>query len=137
MPSNITSSNRPRVLIVDDNGEVRRRSAAALERQCDVVGSVQDGSSAISSALSLQPDVVVLDISMPGMSGLEVASRLQQAGCQARVVFLTIHEEDDIVAAAQATGAVGYVIKPRLTADLLPAVLAALEGHPFVSPHGS
>ena len=134
MPSNTISSERARVLIVDDNEAMRDRSAAVLEHDYAVVGLAHDGPTAVQSALALEPDVVVLDVSMPGMNGLEVASRLRSVGCTARVVFLTIHDEEDIVAAAQATGALGYVIKPRLGADLIRAVRAALVGQSFVSP---
>jgi DNA-binding NarL/FixJ family response regulator len=133
MPSSTILSERPRILVVDDNQAMLDRSAAVLARDYIVVGLANDGPTAVTSALELQPDVVVLDISMPVMNGLEVVSRLRAAGCSARIVFLTIHDEEDIVAAAQATGALGYVIKPRLAADLIPAVRAALVGQSFTS----
>ena len=134
MPSSTISSERPRVLIADDNQALLDRAASVLARDCVVVGSAHDGPSAVRSALALQPDVVVLDISMPGLNGLEVAGRLRNEGCTARVVFLTVHDEADIVAAAQASGALGYVIKPRLAADLSAAVQAARDGDTFISP---
>jgi DNA-binding NarL/FixJ family response regulator len=110
------------------------RAAAALKYSCLVVGSVKDSRQALEAALSLKPDVIVLDISMPGMSGLEVASRLREAGSNAALVFLTVHDEDDIILAAKAAGAMGYVVKPRLGSDLTLAVQEARAGRPFVSP---
>jgi DNA-binding NarL/FixJ family response regulator len=109
------------------------RAAATLTRCCAVIGSVKDGRAALVAAEALQPDVIVVDISMPGMNGLELAHHLREAGSKAAIVILTIHEEMDLVAAAQAAGAIGYVVKRRLAADLAPAVCAAREGRLFVS----
>lgn len=134
MPSSTTSSEPPRVLLVDDNEAMLARAAAALRRCCVVVGSASDGRAAIEAAQTLQPDVIVLDISMPGMTGLEVAARLREIGCTAALVFLTVHDEEDIIAAAKAAGAIGYVVKPRLGSDLHVAVQEARAGRPFVSP---
>ena len=113
MPSSTTSSEPARVLLVDDNEAMLARAAAALKYSCLVVGSVKDSRQALEAALSLKPDVIVLDISMPGMSGLEVASRLREAGSNAALVFLTVHDEDDIILAAKAAGANGQA--PRRT----------------------
>ncbi len=134
MPSSITLSELARVLLVDDNEAMLARATAALKDCCQVVGSVNDSRRAIEAALKLKPDVIVLDISMPGISGLEVASRLRQAGSTAAVVFLTVHDEEDIILAARAAGAIGYVVKPRLGSDLTLAVQEARAGRPFVSP---
>lgn len=134
MPLSITSSEPARVLLVDDNPAMLSRAAAALRYCCQVVGSVNDSRKALDAALALKPDVIVLDISMPGMSGLEVASRLREAGSNAALVFLTVHDEEDIILAAKAAGAMGYVVKPRLGSDLTLAVQEARAGRPFVSP---
>ena len=136
MPSSTTSSEAPRVLLVDDNEAMLARAAAALRRCCVVVGSASNGRAAIEAAQTLQPDVIVLDISMPGMNGLEVVARLREIGSTAAVVFLTVHDEEDIIEAAKAAGAIGYVVKPRLGSDLQVAVHEACAGRPFVSrPH--
>lgn len=134
MPSSIISSDPVRVLLVDDNEAMLSRAAAALKYCCNVIGSAKDGRSAIDAALTLRPDVIVLDISMPGMNGFEVASRLREAGSSAALVFLTVHDEEDIILAAKAAGAIGYVVKPRLGSDLTLAVQEARAGRPFVSP---
>jgi DNA-binding NarL/FixJ family response regulator len=134
MQSSTTSSEPARVLLVDDNEAMLARSTTALNCCCMVVGSAKDGFTALEAARTLKPDVIVLDISMPGMNGLEVASRLREAGSTAAVVFLTVHNDEDFILAAKAAGAIGYVVKPRLFSDLTVAVQEARAGRPFVSP---
>jgi DNA-binding NarL/FixJ family response regulator len=133
MQSSIISSDRTRVLVVDDNEAMLSRAAAALTPGCVVVGSAKDGPAAIEAAVALQPDVIVLDVSMPGMTGLEVAARLHELGSTAALVFLTVHDDQEVIFAAQAAGGIGYVVKPRLVSDLLIAVREARAGRPFVS----
>ena len=134
MPSSIESSDFIRVLLVDDTPAMLSRAAAVLAARCVVVGSATDGPSAIKAAIALRPDVIVLDISMPGMSGLEVAMRLRSMGFVTPIVFLTVHDEAEIVTAARACGACGYVVKTRLASDLAVAVHEASAGRPFASP---
>ena len=141
MPSSTTSSDswpgpgleQTRVLIVDDNQAMLARAAAALATTCVIVGQVQDGDDALMAAATLQPDVIVLDISMPGMSGLEVAARLRIAGSKAAIVFLTVHNDAEVAEAALAAGGSGYVIKARLASDLVLAVREARARRTFVS----
>ena len=129
-------SDTARVLIVDDNKEILARTEAVLERDYIIVGAVQDGLSALEAERTLHPDVIVLDISMPGMTGLEVAARLRTSGSRAAVVFLTVHNENDLMLAARAAGGIGYVLKPRLASDLTVAVREARQGRPFISTLG-
>ena len=139
MPSSTTSFERTpgseptRVLIADDSEEVLVREAAALADGCVVVDAVTDGPTALRSARRHHPDVIVLDISMPGMSGLEVAARLRESGSTAAVVFCTVHDDEEFIAATKAAGGLGYVVKPRLTADLPRAVSEAKARRPFIS----
>ena len=133
MQSGTTSSDMPRVLLVDDNEAMLARATAVLTPHCVVVGAVKDALAALGAAGRLQPDVIVLDISMPGMSGLELAHRLRQAGSTAALVFLTVHDAEEFVSAAKAAGAVGYVVKPRLVSELTLAVREASAGRSFVS----
>ena len=135
MPSSATSSERVRVLLVDDNEAMLSRASAVLAKECDVVGAAKDGPAALHAAETLHPDVVVLDISMPGMSGLDVACHLRKIGCRPAVVFLTVHNEEEFVLAAERAGGLGFVVKSRLGFDLLRAVKRANAGSPFVSPH--
>jgi DNA-binding NarL/FixJ family response regulator len=124
----------PRVLLADDQEEMLQTVAEVLDGKFKVVGTAEDGGSAFELISSLSPDVVVLDISMPVMDGLEIALRLQNQGSTAKVVFLTVHDDTDFVEAALSAGALGYVLKPCLATDLVPAIWNALEGHTFVSP---
>jgi len=133
MPSSTTSSEVTRVLIVDDNEEMLSRAAAVLGSGCVVVAAVTNGPAALKAAGSLRPDVIVLDIGMVGMNGFEVAARLRDSGSTAAVVFFTVHDDEEFVNAAKAVGGMGYVVKPRLAADLLLAVREAKARRPFVS----
>ncbi|MET0211607.1 MAG: response regulator transcription factor [Vicinamibacterales bacterium] len=133
MPSSSTLSERPRVLLVDDNQAMLARADAVLTSACVVVGTRTNGPAALEAARALVPDVIVLDISMPGMTGLEVAESLRHAGSKAAVVFLTVHEDEEFILAAQAVGGIGYVAKARLGSDLIVAVREASAGRPFVS----
>ena len=98
---------------------------------------VSDGQSALNATLKLQPDLVVLDISMPGMSGIEVARELRRRDNNAKIVFLTVHEDSDILATCLASGGLGYVVKVLMETDLIPAMNDALEDRPFVSRFSS
>jgi len=134
MQSSTTSSEAPRVLLVDDNEAMLARAASVLAGECVVVGAVKNAAAALEAARTLEPDVIVLDISMPGTTGLEIASRLRKTGSKAAVVFLTVHDEHDFVEAAKAAGGIGYVVKRRLVSDLTVAVREARAGRPFISP---
>jgi DNA-binding NarL/FixJ family response regulator len=127
------SSDHPRVLLVDDSDVMLERATATLSRECQVVGAVKDGPAALEAVRALRPDVVVLDISMPGMSGLEVAGRLRRAGSTVPIVFLTIHDDEQLVLATQAVGGIGYVVKTSLPSDLVVAVNEACAGRRYVS----
>jgi len=131
--STTTSSEPARVLLVDDSDAMLARASAVLSRNCVIVGAVKDGTAAIDAAKALRPDVIVLDISMPGMTGLEVAANLSDAGLTAAVVFLTVHDDEEFVVAARQAGATGYVVKLRLVSDLNVAVQEARAGRSFVS----
>ena len=124
----------PRVFLADDQKEMLQAVAQVLEGQFKIVGTAEDGLHAFELAPLLSPDVLVLDIAMPVMNGIEVASRLRNQGSKAKVVFLTVHEDTDFVDAAMSAGALGYVLKPCLATDLVPAIWRALEGRTFVSP---
>ena len=135
MLSNTTLSKTARVLLVDDNEAMLARASTVLASgdEVEVVGAVKDGLAALAAAQALDPDVIVLDISMPGMSGLEVAARLRRSGSRAALVFLTVHDEEEFVLAAKAAGGKGYVVKGKLVSDLPTAVREARAGGSFVS----
>jgi DNA-binding NarL/FixJ family response regulator len=126
--------NRLRILVADDHQPIQERVSELLRTSYDVVGTVGNGIDLVQQAKTLRPDLIVLDISMPGMSGIEAAHELRESGSTARVVFLTVHERVEFVHACLAEGALGYVIKSRLNVDLIPAIQEALCGHRFISP---
>jgi DNA-binding NarL/FixJ family response regulator len=125
-----------RVLLADDQPEMLQEISQLLDGEFSIVAAVEDGEQVVEAVQRLDPDLLVLDISMPVLSGLEAAARLKlkESACRAKLVFVTVHQDPDYVEAAFAVGALGYVLKSRLAVDLLPAIRAALEGRTFVSP---
>lgn len=124
-----------RVLLADDNVQVLEYLRSFLSTNCcEVVGAVTDGQAAVDAAAQLQPEVVVLDLSMPVLNGIEAAKRMLEAQPSRRIVFLTVEKDPDACRAALEAGACGYVLKPRLATDLIPAIELANEGRRFVSP---
>jgi DNA-binding NarL/FixJ family response regulator len=121
-------------LLADDHGDVLDTVARLLVPEFDVVGTVTDGTGLLSAAGRLKPDVVIVDISMPILNGIEAVRRLMESGSQAQVVFLTVHESSDYVRAALATGALGYVVKPRMGVDLNVAIKEVHAGRSYLSP---
>ena len=99
---------------------VPRGRSQLLEPEFEVVTTVRDGRAALEEAARLDPDMLILDISMSGMDGIEAARHLRAAGSRAKIVFLTVHGDPDFVRAGLAAGATGYVVKSRLASDLLP-----------------
>ena len=123
----------PRILLSDDLPEIRERVTELLRCDFDIVATAQNGQQAVDAASTLDPDLVVLDISMPILSGIQVASRLRELGCRAHIVFVTVHEDPDYIEAAFSVGATAYVFKSRLATDLVSAVNCALQGQKFIS----
>jgi CheY-like chemotaxis protein len=124
----------PRVLLADDHPKMLEQIAQLLARESEIVGAVENGEQLIAAALSLDPDVIVLDISMPVLNGIEAARYLQKSRSRAKVIILTMQEDDAFVAAAVLAGALGYVLKRRISIDLIPAIRQVLQGQVFVSP---
>jgi DNA-binding NarL/FixJ family response regulator len=122
-----------RVLLADDHEAILEQVRLELGEDFEIVGSVGNGRDAVEAVLRLHPDVLVTDISMPILDGLQAARRLRSSNCATKIVFLTIHSDPDFVAAALSAGAFGFVTKPHLSTDLIPAIREALEGHVFVS----
>lgn len=130
----MSSARRIRLFVVDDNPAVLRQVDQVLTVGYEVVETRMSGDGLVAAVDASDPDVVVLDITLPGENGLAVASRLARAGCRARIVFLTVHSDVDYVRSAIAVGATGYVVKARLAVDLPIALDAAFRGERFISP---
>jgi DNA-binding NarL/FixJ family response regulator len=128
-----TSGPKPRLILADDHTAMLRELTRLLQRDCEVVAAVADGNLAVKSAKELKPDLLVLDIHMPRMGGIEAAQELRRLGCAVKVVFLTIERDPEYVSLATATGA-SYVLKSRMRRDLLTAIRETLAGNAFVSP---
>ena len=124
----------PRLLIVDDQYEMRRAVAELLEDTFRIIGMAEDGERAIELASVLHPDVVVLDICMPVLNGIDAAERLRASGYPTKVVFLSMQDDPEFVSAALATGALGYVLKSTVGTELISAIWKAVEGRRFISP---
>lgn len=122
-----------RILLVDDSKEILDHLSNMLQPEYDVVGKIADGNLACSGVASLNPDIVILDISMGERSGIEIAQRLREQGYAKEIIFLTVHEDPDFVTAAIGAGGRAYVIKPRMTEDLGLAVKAVLSHRVFIS----
>ena len=125
--------NPPRVLLADDHRALFDRLSTLLQPTFEIIGAVANGAELVSEALRLQPDVIVSDISMPVLNGIEAVHKLREAGCSAKFIFLTLHQGVDFVNACLAEGASGYVAKLDMTTELLPAIHEALSGRQFVS----
>jgi DNA-binding NarL/FixJ family response regulator len=127
------SPTRPRVLIADDHGMVAERLRSLLERSCDVIGVVENGQQLLSEGPRLKPDVVVLDINMPLLNGLEAAERLKQTLPKAKFVFLTASADHSFVEAVLKVGPVGYVLKSHAGSELRTAILEVLQDRAYVT----
>jgi DNA-binding NarL/FixJ family response regulator len=127
---------RTTILLADDNLVVLDHVRKMLETEKDykVVAVVSDGTSVVREYLRLRPDIISLDISMGPESGIDIGRQLRDSGCDAKIIFLTVHEDSDYVNAAMGVGGSAYVVKSRLNMDLLPAINAVLSNKLFVSP---
>lgn len=126
--------NRPRIVLADDHPIVAEGLRSLLASDFDVVAVVEEGKAAVEAARSLQPDVVVADIGMPRLNGIEVVRCLAQELPGIKVVILTMHREEAYARRALEAGAAGYVLKAAAPGNLVAAIRAALAGKVFVSP---
>jgi DNA-binding NarL/FixJ family response regulator len=126
---------RIRILLADDHREMLSVVTGLLADEFDIVAAVENGRLAVEAAGDLDPDVIVLDMAMPVMHGLEAAVRLRDSGSRAKIIFLTVQAQAESIAAAFSAGALGYVLKSRIASDLVLAVREVVEGRIFSPMH--
>jgi DNA-binding NarL/FixJ family response regulator len=126
--------SRKRVLLADDHAIFHEGLANLLSPTYDIVGRVLDGRALVESATELAPDLIVADISMPELNGIEAIRALKGAGVDAKVVLLTMHEDPEYAIEALSAGALGYVVKHSASSELLSALEEALSGRMYVTP---
>jgi DNA-binding NarL/FixJ family response regulator len=126
--------NSPSILLADDNPSVLEAVSRILTPEFEIVGTVTDGKSLIKEARRLSPDVMIVDMFMPGLSGIEAARELKKRHITGSIIFLTIYEDPSFVQEVRALGAMGYVLKSSADRDLVPAIREALQGRFYQSP---
>jgi DNA-binding NarL/FixJ family response regulator len=125
---------KPKVLLADDHPPLLEAATNLLKPHYDLVGIATNGAMLVSETLRLRPDVIVTDITMPIVSGIDAVIELRKSRSSAKVVFLTVHSEEEFLEACMAEGALGYVLKSRMKTHLIPAIDAALDGRTYISP---
>lgn len=127
-------SDRPRVVIAEDFVLIQQNIRSALQKRCDVVATVEDGASALAAVESHSPDVLLLDVSLPDMSGFAVLEQLARTNASVRVILVTAHADRTYVERAFEVGARGYVLKGRMWTDLPAAIREVTTGGTYKSP---
>jgi DNA-binding NarL/FixJ family response regulator len=126
--------DRPRVLLADDHRMLREAFTQLLESNCEIVGAVGDGRALLTAAEELKPDIVVVDIGMPLLNGLDATRQLKRAMPDLKIIILTINEDPDLAAEAFRAGATSYLLKNSAASELLLAVEEAMRGQSYVTP---
>jgi DNA-binding NarL/FixJ family response regulator len=125
---------RPRIILADDHRMLREAFASLLESNCDVVEQAADGRALLDAEKRLHPDVIVLDIGMPLLNGLDAARQLKRIMPEVKLIFLTVSEDADLAAEAFRAGASGYLLKSSAASELLQAIDESLKGRTYVTP---
>jgi DNA-binding NarL/FixJ family response regulator len=125
---------RPRVLLADDHRLLREAFVKLLESECDVVGTVTDGRALLEAAPKLRPDVVVVDVAMPLLNGLDATRQLKRAMPAVKVIILTVSEDPDVAAEAFRAGASAFLLKNSAASELLQAIQDVVQGRSYVTP---
>jgi len=130
----MSSPRRPRVLLADDHLLVAEALKSLLNPEFDLVGVVEDGRALLEAAATLRPDVIVADVTMPQLNGIDALMQLRQRGDRVPVVFLTMHRDVTFARRALDAGASGFVLKHSAPAELVTAIRAALDGRTYLTP---
>src|SRR5215467_2522877 len=129
----MSTNSKPTVILADDHDAMLVRTQQLLVDDFDILATASDGLQAVRAAIQHTPNLLVLDIGMPGLDGIQVGREVRRLGLDCKIVFLTVQEDDDYVDAARFLNA-SYVLKPRMHTDLLTAIEETLAGRLFVSP---
>jgi len=125
---------RTRILLAEDNEALLAELCRELKDEFEIVGTASNGQDAVDGVLRLDPDVIVLDISMPLLNGIEASLLIREGQPRAKILFLTIHESDEYISAAFSAGASGYVTKRKIASDLAYGIREVSQGNLFISP---
>jgi DNA-binding NarL/FixJ family response regulator len=123
----------PALLLADDNPALLTTLVEMLQAKYRITAALPNGTSVLNQISALRPDIAILDISLGDLTGFDVALRLRDSGCTAKIIFLTVHEDIEFVSAAFEIGASGYVFKSRATEDLIKAIDIVFNGGRFGS----
>jgi DNA-binding NarL/FixJ family response regulator len=126
--------HKPRILLADDHALIIEGFKRILENRYDLVGTAADGRALIESAKALQPDVIILDVSMPLLNGIDAAAHLKKMCPVAKLIFVTMHADTEYVRSAFEAGASAYVLKRSAVDELEQAIRAVLAGHSYITP---
>jgi DNA-binding NarL/FixJ family response regulator len=125
---------KPRALLADDHALVADALKSLLAPTCDVVGTVSDGRSLLKAAEELKPDLIVVDVGMPHLNGLDATRQIKRLFPKVKIIILTMNEDSDLVGEAFRAGASGYVLKHSASKELLQAIQEVLKGASYISP---
>jgi DNA-binding NarL/FixJ family response regulator len=126
---------RLKILLADDHTMFAQGLQSLLEDEFELVGTVADGQALVEAAHRLDPDVIIVDISMPGLNGFDAVRQLKKEDMTAKIIFLTMHSDESLVAEAFRCGGSGYVLKQSAGEELISAIGQVLAGHEYVTPH--
>jgi DNA-binding NarL/FixJ family response regulator len=126
--------NRPRVVLADDHALLLEALRKLLEPACQIVATVTDGRALVEIAVRLKPEIIVADIGMPQLNGLDAAQQLRIKLPETRLIFLTVNEDPDVAAEAVRRGALGYLLKKSAATELFTAIARVLAGHHYITP---
>jgi DNA-binding NarL/FixJ family response regulator len=129
-----TEQPRPRLLIADDHAMFSDALRSYLEKSFEVIGQVQDGRALLNEAIRLKPDLVIVDVGMPLLNGLEAARRIRESTPKAKFIFLTMQDDPHLAAAALELGTVAFVLKHSGGLELLKAIDEVMHGHSYIAP---
>jgi DNA-binding NarL/FixJ family response regulator len=133
----MSTKTKPTVIVAEDSRIYLERIAKLVAKDFEILAVTTDGNRGLAATMRSSPDVVLLDIALPGISGIEIAREIRRSGQKSKIVFVTVHEGADFMQGAVQAGADGYVFKSRLDTDLLRALDEVLAGRVFLSSNSA